>query len=168
MFRKTRNLHLWIGLITSIFILVEAVTGLMLSHPSLTGTSERAPIVEKRSQFTPPTNSSDTSSNTSSETQNAGASVSQTPVASDSQSPAIQGERPSGNNAQNVDAARKPDARSGLTGIIKGLHAGRLGNMNVQWAIDLSAISMIVLTVTGIYLSIKILWADQKAKRKKE
>ncbi|STO36655.1 Uncharacterised protein [[Flavobacterium] thermophilum] len=35
--RKMRNLHLWIGLISSIFLLVEAVTGLLLSEPWLIG-----------------------------------------------------------------------------------------------------------------------------------
>ncbi len=39
--RKMRNLHLWIGLISSIFLLVEAVTGLLLSEPWLIGQTER-------------------------------------------------------------------------------------------------------------------------------
>jgi hypothetical protein len=53
-----------------------------------------------------------------------------------------------------------------LEGIIKGLHVGRLGNMDITWAIDAAAISIIFLTVSGIYLSIKILRADKKRKKR--
>ncbi|WP_375295503.1 hypothetical protein [Paenibacillus doosanensis] len=35
--RKYRQLHLWIGLLTSVLILIEAVTGLLLSEPALMG-----------------------------------------------------------------------------------------------------------------------------------
>jgi hypothetical protein len=39
--KRIRQAHLWIGLITSIFLLVEAVTGLLLAEPWLTGQQER-------------------------------------------------------------------------------------------------------------------------------
>ncbi|UUZ85897.1 PepSY domain-containing protein [Paenibacillus sp. P26] len=38
--RKYRQLHLWIGLICSVFILVESVTGLLLSEPWLMGSQQ--------------------------------------------------------------------------------------------------------------------------------
>ena len=120
MFRKTRNIHLWIGLITSIIILMEAVTGLMLAHPSLMGMQSKAPIMEK-------------------------------------------GERQSEGTAPDFEGSRKPEAGNSLMGVVKGLHAGKLGNLNIQWVIDLSAISMIVLTISGIYLSVRILRGQKKA-----
>lgn len=41
MVKRIRQAHLWIGLITSIFLLVEAVTGLLLAEPWLIGEQER-------------------------------------------------------------------------------------------------------------------------------
>ncbi|CAG7638954.1 PepSY domain-containing protein [Paenibacillus allorhizosphaerae] len=40
--RKFRQLHLWIGLLTSILILVESVTGLLLSEPWLMGQTSKS------------------------------------------------------------------------------------------------------------------------------
>jgi uncharacterized iron-regulated membrane protein len=39
--KRIRQAHLWIGLITSIFLLMEAVTGLLLAEPWLIGQQER-------------------------------------------------------------------------------------------------------------------------------
>ncbi len=47
---------------------------------------------------------------------------------------------------------------------IRGLHEGRIGNTNIKWLIDLVALAMMVLTGTGIYLSIKVLRAEKKRK----
>lgn len=41
------------------------------------------------------------------------------------------------------------------------------GNTNVKWLVDLAAISMIFLTITGIILSIKTLRAQGKQRRKR-
>jgi len=51
-------------------------------------------------------------------------------------------------------------------GIIRGLHEGRVGNMNIKWLIDIVAVAMIILTGTGIYLSIKVLGAEAKRKKR--
>jgi hypothetical protein len=55
-----------------------------------------------------------------------------------------------------------------LMSTIKGLHAGRIGNTDVKWLIDLVALAMMFLTGTGVYLSIKILSADRNRKKRKE
>ncbi|KGK89276.1 hypothetical protein DP73_10770 [Desulfosporosinus sp. HMP52] len=149
MFRKMRNLHLWIGLITSIIILMEAVTGLMLAHPSLVGMQSRAPIAERTSQI----NSSGSSSI---------ATLDQN-ESSINQSLNSQEEMQSELTAQKSKGLGKQGSGNGLMGVIKGLHAGKVGNLNIQWLIDLSAISMIVLTISGIYLSVKILRVQRKA-----
>ncbi|WP_412729716.1 hypothetical protein [Geobacillus stearothermophilus] len=39
--RNMRTVHLWFGLISSIFLRVEAVTGLLLSEPGRIGQAER-------------------------------------------------------------------------------------------------------------------------------
>ncbi|NHM32610.1 PepSY domain-containing protein [Bacillus sp. C11] len=52
-----------------------------------------------------------------------------------------------------------------MMGIIRGLHEGRLGYMDIGWVIDLAAIGMIFLSGSGIYLSIKILGAEKKRKQ---
>jgi hypothetical protein len=49
---------------------------------------------------------------------------------------------------------------------IKGLHAGRIGNTDVKWLMDLAALAMIFLTGSGIYLSLKVLGADRKRKKR--
>lgn len=41
--------------------------------------------------------------------------------------------------------------------MIRSLHEGRIGNLNLRWIVDLAAVSMLFLTGTGIYLSLKIL-----------
>ncbi|MDA8223430.1 PepSY-associated TM helix domain-containing protein [Desulfosporosinus sp.] len=155
MFRKMRNLHLWIGLITSIIILMEAVTGLMLAHPSLMGMESRAPIIEKNSQFTSSENQSTSTTNQSTASQNS--------VASNTQSSSPLGENQSEVIVRNSEGSRQQEAGNGLMGIVKGLHKGKLGNLNITWVVDLAAISMIVLTISGIYLSIRILRGQQKA-----
>lgn len=150
MFRKMRNLHLWIGLITSIIILMEAVTGLMLAHPSLVGMQSRAPIAERASQI-----NSSVSSSIATLDQNE-SSINQSRLNSQEE---IQSEL----TAQKSKGLGKQESGNGLMGFIKGLHAGKVGDLNIQWLIDLSAISMIVLTISGIYLSVRILRVQWKA-----
>ncbi|HBW35732.1 PepSY-associated TM helix domain-containing protein [Desulfosporosinus sp. BICA1-9] len=169
MFRKLRNLHLWIGLITSIIILLEAVTGLMLAHPSLMGMQSKVPVMEKNSQFTSSWNQSMTIAGQGMTTANQSTSIanqsttSQNTETSNTQNSSLQGERQSERAAPNSEGSKKPEAGNSLMGVVKGLHAGKLGNLNIQWVIDISAISMIILTISGIYLSVRILRGQKKA-----
>ena len=168
MFKKMRNLHLWIGLITSVLILVESITGLMLSNPQLMGMQAKSAIMERGSQSAPLTNQSSTfTEGQTSVTSNTQSSASSDTRTSDMQSSALQSSasqvgRPTRGSGPNGEVAAKGGADNSLMGIVKGLHAGRLGNLDIKWLIDLSAISMIVLTVTGIYLSVKILRTKKK------
>jgi hypothetical protein len=52
--------------------------------------------------------------------------------------------------------------------IIRGLHEGRIGNTDVKWLIDLTAIAMMFLTGSGIYLSLKVLGSERKRKKRQE
>ncbi|MFL6554997.1 MAG: PepSY domain-containing protein, partial [Bacillus sp. (in: firmicutes)] len=49
---------------------------------------------------------------------------------------------------------------------IRGLHEGRIGNTDVKWLIDLTAVALMILTGTGIYLSIKVLAAESRRKKR--
>ncbi|MFC0296875.1 PepSY-associated TM helix domain-containing protein [Geobacillus jurassicus] len=128
--RKMRNLHLWIGLISSIFLLVEAVTGLLLSEPWLIGQTERGEmhraVQEGMSSF------------------GTGAGASTAPM-----------------------APRAEGGGSSLMMFVRQLHEGRLGSLDIRWAVDVAAVAMIVLTATGIFLPIRTLAAGRKRKQKR-
>ena len=172
--KKTRQAHLWIGLICSIFILMESITGLLMNEPWLIGQSSQT---EQRGNFQPgmmpgqqqgtTTNSSQTTGQTQGQsggttTQSNGATTNQTngntQANSNGQVPAFGGKSGfSGGGSQS----------GSFMGTIKQLHAGRIGTTDITWLIDLTAIAMIFLTGSGIYLSMKVLAADRKRKRLK-
>ncbi len=69
-----------------------------------------------------------------------------------------------GNNPRDKGAmvqGTKPTP-TGAYGLAKGLHQGKIGNLDLKWVVDLSAIGLVILTITGIYISIPILKAQQK------
>lgn len=141
--KRTRQLHLWIGLICSVFILIQSITGLLLSEKWLTGSGG--------AEMRPPGAMSQFSN-------------SMTPSTAGDQetSGAMQGNRPAFNGS-----GPGQEGANSLTGFIKGLHEGKIGSTNVKWLVDLAAISMIFLTITGIILSIKTLRAQGKQRRKR-
>ncbi|WP_031405886.1 PepSY domain-containing protein [Geobacillus vulcani] len=131
--RKMRNLHLWIGLISSVFLLVEAVTGLFLSEPWLIGQAERGEMHRAM--------------------QAGGAfGVEQASGAGSSTAPIV---------------PRAEERGTSLGTFIRQLHEGRIGSLDIRWAVDLAAVAMIVLTATGICLSIRTLAAGRKRKQKR-
>ncbi len=179
--KKTRKAHLWIGLICSIFILIESVTGLLMNEPWLIGQSQ---MEGNRGNFQPGqfnqgTGSQGTTTNSS---QAAGQTQGQAPTGdqtqTNGQTPANnqtqtngQTQGQSGTNAtgqfpsgQRVGSPGGERGTGSITSIIKGLHAGRIGTTNVKWLVDLVALAMIFLTGSGIYLSLKVLKADKKRK----
>jgi hypothetical protein len=128
--KRMRQAHLWIGLITSIFLLMEAVTGLLLAEPWLIGQQERG----EHREFLPPNSSAP-------------------------------------EHFDNFQEGRQMREAVGqelsLAGIIRGLHEGRLGSFNVKWVIDIAAVAIILLTLSGIYLSLRLLVAQRHRKRKR-
>ncbi|ALA70719.1 peptidase [Geobacillus stearothermophilus 10] len=131
--RKMRNLHLWIGLISSIFLLVEAVTGLLLSEPWLIGQTERGEMHRAM--------------------QEGGAFRA--------------GQASDGGAAAAPVAPRAEGGGTSLGMFIRQLHEGRIGSLDIRWAVDLAAVAMIILTATGIYLSIRTLAAGRRRKQKR-
>lgn len=145
--RKTRQLHLWIGLICSVFILIEAVTGLFLLEPQLLGGSGQrgAPPQQMQQQ----------------QTTNAGAGSSDANAAS----PAVRGD--GGAFPRNRNMGTGSEGGAGATNFIRNLHEGRIGNTDIGWVMDIAAIGMIILTITGIVMSTKILAAQNVRRRKR-
>lgn len=124
--KKIRNLHLWIGLFTSLFILIEAVTGLLMVEPWLMGASQ--PAAEQRVMLEKP----------------------------------AQGEVAdrAGAAREGLEAVRQsnpPGQGSSITAFVKNLHAGRVGSADVSFLLDIVAIGLIFMTVTGIVLTVKAL-----------
>jgi hypothetical protein len=127
--KKTRQLHLWIGLLCSILILIESITGLLLSERWLMGMDGEH---EKRVHQTMPMGGAEGSTESTMELRNA-----------------------------------PPQGGSSLIGIVRQLHEGRIGGVDLKWLADVSAIAMIILTVTGITLSVKTLRAQSIQRQKR-
>lgn len=130
MVKKCRQLHLWIGLFTSILILIEAATGLIMLEPWLIGVNQ--PAIEQGSH---------------SEKANM--------VNSSKESVLVEGPVPQGGGFNN---------NNNLMGFIRNLHQGRIGSTNIAVFLDIAAIGLIMLSITGIILSVKVLKAQFFAK----
>ncbi|MDR4945383.1 PepSY-associated TM helix domain-containing protein [Neobacillus cucumis] len=167
--KKTRQAHLWIGLICSIFILMESITGLLMNEPWLIGQSQTEGGNMKQGMMMQQQGTTTNSTQTTDQTNQAGT----TPQANGTTTNQTTGNTQASTNGQ----APAFGGRGGFSGegsqsgsfmsIIKGLHEGRIGTTDIGWLIDLTAIAMIFLTGSGIYLSAKVLAADRKRKRLK-
>ncbi|WML39253.1 PepSY-associated TM helix domain-containing protein [Neobacillus sp. OS1-2] len=169
--KKMRRAHLWIGLIASILILMESITGLVMNEPWLIGQSQ---VEGRRGNFQPgqfnrgPFNqgqaeqgtTSDSSQNPRQDTQIQGqiGSIESGPFQRSS------GFNGNGNIAGSIRGGGM--GQGSFLSTIRGLHEGRIGNTNIKWLIDLTALAMIVLTGSGIYLSSKVLRAEGKRKKR--
>ncbi len=126
-----RNLHLWLGLFLTVFLLVEAVTGLILSEPSLIGINK----VQHDSQ------------SLQSEGKTSAASL------ADSEQ-----------DVKGIEHAKQVSGDVSLLVFVKQLHQGIFSSDSFRWIVELTAIGIMILTVTGVYLSIPLLKAQFKSK----
>ncbi|MDQ0199124.1 PepSY-associated TM helix domain-containing protein [Neobacillus ginsengisoli] len=177
--KKMRRAHLWIGLIASILILMESITGLLMNEPWLIGQSQ----VEGRGNFqsgqmnqAPATQSGTTTGSSQTTGQAQGQTSGQPPANGQTRS---NGQTQSQMGSNSDGQLQGPGGFGGGPGgdgtssrsfmsIIKGLHQGRIGTTNIKWLVDLAALAMISLTGSGIFLSLKVLGADKKRKKRKE
>jgi hypothetical protein len=173
--RKVRRAHLWIGLIASLFIFVEALTGLLLTEPWLIGQSGGGAFEGgqgMRGNFQPGqfNQGQGPQSQSSADTAQSDGNNGQTQSSSGGNGQ-VQGQNNFGGNRQfrsqnglnrNANFLRNGQNQGSIMGIIRGLHEGRIGTTNIKWLIDLIAIAMMALTGTGIYLSINVLRAEKK------
>jgi uncharacterized iron-regulated membrane protein len=163
MMKKTRNVHLWIGLIASIFLFIEAGTGLLLterwlmggsshhSHQQHSGHAGHITMIDavKKASETGAFDLKDVGV-----VMNHGMYVVKL------------------NDAKGTTVTIAPDGTvvskeaNKFASIVRGLHVGQVGNVNIKWMLDIASVSILILTGTGIYLSMKILRAQSKKKRK--
>ncbi|ETI67120.1 PepSY-associated TM helix domain-containing protein [Neobacillus vireti] len=165
--KKTRRAHLWIGLIASVFIFIEALSGLLMNEPWLIGQSQ--PVIGggnfQPGQFRQgmQDNFGASTGQTDGQAPNQGQSQWQGRANGNGQ---FQGRRGMDGNGNFVTGFRREGMGQGSAlSIIRGLHEGRIGNTNIKWLIDLVALAMMFLTGTGIYLSLKVLGAERKRKK---
>jgi hypothetical protein len=123
-----RKLHLWLGLVLSVFLLIEATTGLILAEPMLIGANKAYPAGSVNTKIGG--NNSDT------------------------------------NQPENVrtEHLSQVSGEVNILVFIKQIHQGIIYNKNFRWIIDITAVSIIILTLTGIYLSAPVLRATAKKK----
>lgn len=137
--RLSRQLHLWIGLLSTVFILIEAVTGFFMLEPGLLGGNGSPPSHMARQAIT-----------------EGGAAQTGTTDSTDSAEGSMI-QRPAGK-----------EGGGGMMGLIKNLHKGRVGNVDLTLFMEITAVCMIALCITGIVLSIRILSAQRKSRLKKK
>lgn len=166
--KKMRRAHLWIGLIASVLIFMESITGLLMNEPWLIGQSQ---VEGGRGNFQPG-QFNHRQFNQGQFNQGQG-----TPQDSGHANGQMQGQQngqfqgPQGfaGNGNFTGRTRGEGMGQGsFLGTIRGLHEGRIGNTNIKWLIDLTAIAMIFLTGSGIYLSLKVLSADRKRRKRQQ
>jgi hypothetical protein len=168
--KKLRRAHLWIGLIASVFIFLESLTGLLMNEPWLIGQSQ---LQGGRGNIQPGQfNQGQNGQGTGNDNGQAGGQIQgqngngqfqgQNGIGGNGQ---FQGRRRFGSNG-NFTPGMFGRQSQGFLGTIRGLHQGMIGNTNIKWLIDLVALAMMALTGTGVYLSIRVLGAERKRKNR--
>lgn len=154
--KTNRQLHLWIGLICSAFILIEAITGLLLTEPWLMGVE--TPSVGRRLQADPGANFQipDTGYDSAK-----GGMGRRFQAGEGFPGGAEDGFRRGGFGGQFMGG------QNSVMGIVRGLHAGRIGTTDISLLVDLTAIALIILTITGIVLTVREL-RDQRKNQNSE
>jgi len=170
--KSTRKAHLWIGLIASIFIFIESLTGLLMNEPWLIGQTQFEggkgnfqPGQFNQGQRPQGMNGGFEQGNQ----QNSGQQGGQFQGQANGQNGngLFQGQRSFRGNGNLPEGFRGQGMGQGsIMSIIRGLHEGRIGNTNVKWLIDLTAVALMILTGTGIYLSMKVIAAENKRKKR--
>ncbi|WHY88305.1 PepSY-associated TM helix domain-containing protein [Neobacillus novalis] len=173
--KKTRRAHLWIGLIASVFIFIEALSGLLMNEPWLIGQSQpvmvggnfqpgqfrQGQVLQGRQD-----NFDESNGQPDGQAPDQGQSQWQRGTNGNGQ---FQGRRGLDGNGNFAAGFRREGMGQGSAlSIIRGLHEGRIGNTNIKWLLDLVALAMMFLTGTGIYLSFKVLGAERKRKKHHE
>lgn len=127
--KTIRKIHLWFGLILAVFLLTEAVTGLILAEPWTIGAGKPEKLIDGDRRLD------------------------------------IEQSEPAGQReimpppGENGIAERTDSAQSGFNALsfVKMLHQGNVGGLDFGWVLDLTAIGLVILALTGIYISIPLL-----------
>ncbi|GAB6181828.1 hypothetical protein JCM14036_31470 [Desulfotomaculum defluvii] len=131
--RKSRQLHLWIGLLTSFIILIESITGLLLLEPRLMGVN--GPVHQQQRM-----------------------KMEQAAMTTQGE---LQEESQVGRQLDPVNQGGR------IMGFVKNIHKGKIGNTDVSFLMELMAVGLIILTITGMTMSIKILKAHNTRRNRR-
>ncbi|THD14895.1 hypothetical protein CI793_14065 [Anoxybacillus ayderensis] len=165
--KKTRHLHLWIGLICSVFLLLEAVTGLLLTERWLMGMSGHSHDSHEHAHGDGHGHAKLNMIDAVKKASESGAfSMDEVGVVMNHGMYMVRL-----NDKDGTLVTIAPDGTvvkkevNTFASFVRAIHVGKLGIWN-RLMIDVAAIAIIILTGTGIYLSVKILRAQTKAKRR--
>ena len=165
--KKTRHLHLWIGLICSVFLLLEAITGLLLTERWLMGMSGHSHDSHEHAHGDGHEHAKLNMIDAVKKASESGAfSMDEVGVVMNHGMYMVRL-----NDKDGTLVTIAPDGTvvkkevNTFASFVRAIHVGKLGIWN-RLMIDVAAIAIIILTITGIYLSVKILRAQTKAKRR--
>ncbi|GMB08778.1 PepSY-associated TM helix domain-containing protein [Thermolongibacillus altinsuensis] len=166
--KKTRNLHLWIGLICSVFLLLEATTGLLLTERWLMGMKGHSHGAHGEGDHAHHHHGTLSMIDAVKKANKSGAfSMDEVGVVMNHGMYMVRL-----NDDKGTLVTIAPDGTvvskeaNAFSSFVRSVHVGSLGIWN-RIMIDAVAISIIILTGTGIYLSAKILRAQAKAKQRR-
>jgi hypothetical protein len=72
-----------------------------------------------------------------------------------------------GQTGNSIGRPQQGQQGSSFVGFIHGLHEGRIGSTNVKWLADVAAVGLMILTLTGISLSIQTLRAQNRSRKRR-
>ena len=165
--KKTRNLHLWIGLICSVFLLLEAITGLLLTERWLMGMGGHSHSSHEHAHGGAHHEQLNMMDAVKKASESGAFSMDEVGVVMNHGMYMVRL-----NDKDGTLVTIAPDGTvvkkevNKFASFVRAIHVGKLGLWN-RLMIDIAALAIIVLTGTGIYLSVKILRAQAKAKQRK-
>lgn len=167
--KKMRQMHLWIGLITAILLFIEAGTGLLLTEKWLMGVKSSSHANQgqghgEHGQSGEHLNIIDAIKKAS----DSGAfKMDQVSTVMTHGNYVVKLKDEAGTRVTIApDGTVISKEANRLAAVVRDLHVGKIGTTDVTWMIDVAAISILLLTGTGIVLSLRTLRAQRKQKLK--
>lgn len=166
--KRTRKLHLWIGLITSFLLFLEVGSGLLLTERWLmSGSSHTSTSNEHTVHSGVETSKKLSMTDAIKKASETGAfNLDQISVVMNHGAYMVVL-----NDAKRTTITISPDGRiigkesNAFAAFVRGLHVGKIGEVNIKWVLDIVSISLLFLTGSGIYLSLKIIRAKKRSKK---
>lgn len=166
--KRTRKLHLWIGLITSLLLFLEVGSGLLLTERWLmSGSSHTSTSNEHTAHSGVETSKKLSMTDAIKKASETGAfNLDQISVVMNHGAYMVVL-----NDAKRTTITISPDGSiigkesNAFAAFVRGLHVGQIGEVNIKWVLDIVSISLLFLTGSGIYLSLKIIRAKKRSKK---
>lgn len=167
--KRTRKLHLWIGLITSLLLFLEVGSGLLLTERwIMSGGSRTSTSHEHTAHSGVETSKKLSMTDAIKKASETGAfNLDKISVVMNHGAYIVVL-----NDAKRTTITISPDGKiigkesNGFAAFVRGLHVGQIGQVNIKWVLDIVSISLLFLTGTGIYLSLKIIRAKKRRPKK--